>query len=482
MDTTAREETSHDERPGGGPPVWSITVVHHRDGALLGQRVVLELGSALALGRQEAWFGPGALDDPRISRSHARISVDAQGAITIEDLGSRNGTRVNGAPVDRAALAERDVIGIGSILLFVHRAPAVYRVFRDPVIAGQGHAIARVLDEIERVAPHPTTVLVLGETGTGKELVARALHQASGRRGPFCAMNCGALPDTLLHSELFGHVRGSFSGADTEREGLAEAASGGTLFLDEIGDASPAFQLALLRFLENGEVRRLGSNRTVKVSTRVVAATHRDLPAIAASGGFREDSGGPALALGDPSAAAARAGRGHPHPRGPHPRGRRRRAAAAPPPRARAAPPRVAAQRARAFGRGAARGHRVRGAEHDRADAVAGGDPGAVAAAAVTVAAAAVTVAAARAAVAAAAVTVAAAAGAQRAALGGGAAGAAGAARWERDRDRGGAFHREEHALPMAEAGGAGSARPPLRGQRARRLVRRSVPAVVRWT
>ncbi len=148
----------------------------------------------------------------------------------------------------------------------------------------------RLLRLVARVAPTDSTVLVLGESGTGKELVARSLHLLSRRaQGPFVAVNVGAIPEALMESELFGHSRGSFTGATTERMGLVEEADQGTLFLDEIGDMPLATQVKLLRMLENGEVRRVGENAPRIVDVRVVAATHRDLTALVADGRFRAD-------------------------------------------------------------------------------------------------------------------------------------------------------------------------------------------------
>ena len=157
-------------------------------------------------------------------------------------------------------------------------------------MVGESEPMQRVYELIERAAPSDVPVLVLGETGTGKELVARALHRLSGRRSkPFLAENCAAVPAQLLESELFGHKKGSFTGAVADRDGHFVAASGGTLFLDEIGDMPLEMQAKLLRTLETKEVRPVGSNRTVRADVRVVAATNRDLAAMVGERRFRED-------------------------------------------------------------------------------------------------------------------------------------------------------------------------------------------------
>ena len=157
-------------------------------------------------------------------------------------------------------------------------------------IVGASPKMHRIFRLIAKVAPTDSTVLLLGESGTGKELVARSIHVQSRRaQGPFVPVNVGALPETLMESELFGYVRGAFTGATAERAGLVEAADGGTLFLDEIGDMPLATQVKLLRTIERNEVRRLGDNATRVVDLRVIAATHRDLRAEAAAGRFRED-------------------------------------------------------------------------------------------------------------------------------------------------------------------------------------------------
>ena len=187
--------------------------------------------------------------------------------------------RIDRALSEQAARRERDTLR-GPI-------PAGDAV---PGIVFRSSAMQRVLDIVARVAPTDATVLIHGESGTGKELIARAIHGASRRaQRPFVALNCGALPETLLESELFGHVKGAFTGASVSKKGLFEEAEGGTVFLDEVGEMSPALQVKLLRTLQDGEVRAVGSSQPITVDTRVVAATNQNLEALMRQGRFRED-------------------------------------------------------------------------------------------------------------------------------------------------------------------------------------------------
>jgi len=157
-------------------------------------------------------------------------------------------------------------------------------------VIAQSPAMHTVLDLVERVAPTDATVLILGESGTGKEVIAKAVHHASARAArPFVAVNCGAVPEALLESELFGYMRGAFTGAAVSKLGLFEEAGGGTLFLDEIAEMPAALQVKLLRALQSGEVRRLGATQSATIDVRVIAATHGDLATLISQGSFRED-------------------------------------------------------------------------------------------------------------------------------------------------------------------------------------------------
>ena len=187
-------------------------------------------------------------------------------------------------PVDPDS--DDSVAGVNDLMYRpVHAVPQ-----RLPGMIGSGAAMRQLSAMVRRVASSPATVLLTGETGTGKELVARALHDLSQRSsGPFIRVNCGALPESLLESELFGHARGAFTHAFQARTGRFEAAHGGTIFLDEINSCSPQLQVRLLRVLQEQEFERVGDTRTVRVNVRIVAATNSDLPAEVAGGRFRED-------------------------------------------------------------------------------------------------------------------------------------------------------------------------------------------------
>ncbi len=230
------------------------------------------------------------------SALHARL-VPAGGEWIVEDAGSRNGTSINGARVQRAVLGEEDVLELGrtffllrSSLMSPHVPPELD--VESPVDDGLATLVPTLIEQlaaVRKIARSSVPVLLHGETGTGKELLARALHAHSGRSGAFVAVNCGALPETLVESQLFGHVRGAFSGALRDEPGLARASDGGTLFLDEVFDLPLPAQAALLRMLQEREVMPVGSTRPVRVDLRVVAATHQSLRDAVAEGSFRDD-------------------------------------------------------------------------------------------------------------------------------------------------------------------------------------------------
>jgi len=238
----------------------------------------------------ETWIGSAAqnhvvLADRFVSAMHCRIR--AEGAVlVVRDLESRNGTFVNGVRVSAAEIHPGTRLRIGATELFCRVEDAA----PDLGLVGRSEALTELRREVARLAPLAGGVLVTGESGSGKELVARALHAAS-RRGSeaFVTLNCAALAAELVESELFGHERGAFTGAASRRRGAFEMAYGGTLFLDEIGDLPIAQQAKLLRVLEERAVRRVGGEVAVAVDVRVVAATNVDLRAAALRGAFRED-------------------------------------------------------------------------------------------------------------------------------------------------------------------------------------------------
>ena len=243
------------------------------------------------------------IPESAVSRRHARIRARGD-AWVLTDLGGKNGTLVDGRYVHEIELEPLHEIRVGdAVFKFVESGAEHFARYRiDGKVLGDdaparrgrgrlvgGYQIDRAASMLERVAKVPMSVLLLGETGTGKELFAELVHEASGRRGPLVAINCAALPPQLVESELFGFKRGAFSGADRDKPGLVRAADGGTLFLDEIGDLPLEAQAKLLRLLQSREVIPLGATAPERVDVRVVSATHRDLARLRREGTFRDD-------------------------------------------------------------------------------------------------------------------------------------------------------------------------------------------------
>lgn len=235
-----------------------------------------------------------ALEDTTVSRRHCRIVYEGGGYV-LEDVESRNGTYIESFRVKSAFLRPGVRIGLGSSTLqfdLVGEQINVYlsRTDRFGELHGTSIEMKEVFGILQRVAPTDATVLITGESGTGKELAARAVHQHSGRnKGPFMVFDCSAVPRELIESELFGHVKGAFTGAVQSRPGAFVSAQGGTLFLDELGELPLDLQPKLLRVLETREVKPLGSNETTQIDTRIVAATNRPLEQMVQEGSFRQD-------------------------------------------------------------------------------------------------------------------------------------------------------------------------------------------------
>ena len=232
--------------------------------------------------------------EPTVSRLHAELDPRPSG-LWVRDLGSRNGTFIEGVRVESGCVPDRGHLRLGGLELSVHYGPqpsavALWPEPRFGPLLGASTPMRELFARIARVAASDATVLIQGETGTGKELVARALHEAGPRAvGPLTIVDCGALPESLLDAELFGHSKGAFTGAAGARAGAFESAEGGTLMLDEIGELPLRLQPKLLRVLEARTVRRLGENDVRPVNVRFVSATHRDLRTMVNAGAFRED-------------------------------------------------------------------------------------------------------------------------------------------------------------------------------------------------
>ena len=275
------------ERPLSGPSL-------HRLAGL--QRVRIGRGSSRAVRRHGETLEIDVAD-ARMSVEHAELVHD-EGRWSVHDLGSKNGTFLGGNRTGSATLAEGALLQLGRTF-FSFRArfqtPEGLDLSAEQLIPGPAGlttfspAFQETLDRAAAIAPSRVAVLIQGETGTGKEVLAHGLHKLSGRRGLFVAINCGALPANLVESELFGHRKGAFSGADQDRPGLVRTADGGTLFLDEVGDLPLPAQAALLRVLQECEVLAIGAGRPLPVDLRVISATHRDLQKMVQAETFRRD-------------------------------------------------------------------------------------------------------------------------------------------------------------------------------------------------
>ncbi len=235
------------------------------------------------------------LTDSTVSRYHLELQVKREG-LAVKDLDTTNGTRWGGARVQAITLTEPGRLRLGKhteVAIEAEDVPARLGDYAGEAfgrVIGAAPPMKKLFALLARVSVTDATVMLEGETGTGKEAIAEALHTASPRaRGPFVVVDCASIPRELIASELFGHARGSYTGAISDKRGLVESADGGTLFLDEIGELPLDLQPQLLRALEKREVRRVGETKPIPVDLRVIAATHRDLRAMVKSGGFRED-------------------------------------------------------------------------------------------------------------------------------------------------------------------------------------------------
>jgi transcriptional regulator of acetoin/glycerol metabolism len=290
---TLPDDVRSPSKPASG---WSLAVILDADHPLASPVCVSLAGvEQVTLGRGPAFrvaeTAPRCLHvelaDEAMSSQHARL-VQRDGDWELVDEHSKNGTFVNGRRIERCVLGAEHLIELGS-LFFIVRRDVVPPVAGPPALRTLSAPLARELELFARVARSKVPIVLQGETGTGKEMLARAAHEASGRAGPFVAVNCGAIPAALVESELFGVRKGAFSGAHADRAGAVMAAHTGTLFLDEVAELPESSQAALLRVLQEAEVVPLGSTRPLPVDVRILAASHLSLGERVASGRFRND-------------------------------------------------------------------------------------------------------------------------------------------------------------------------------------------------
>jgi DNA-binding NtrC family response regulator len=281
-DTTL--DGSSPKRPATRRPVLHVVCAA---GAIVGDRR-LSLRAEMVAGRQPPDGGWLLEDDGQASRRHARLTVHGE-RVSIEDLDSRNGISVNGERVERATLGDRDVIRVGSTFAVLRLEDPRQLDVPNRSLIGTSPEMRSVRVAVRRVAKNDATVLLLGETGSGKEVAARAIHDASRRTGRYVAVNCAGVQATLFESELFGHDAGAFTGAVKPSEGYFRAARDGTLLLDEVGDMPGPLQAKLLRALETRTVVPVGTTTPIPHRARVIAATNRDLQSQIDGGSFRED-------------------------------------------------------------------------------------------------------------------------------------------------------------------------------------------------
>jgi transcriptional regulator with GAF, ATPase, and Fis domain len=263
-------------------------VLHTPDEGLRGRTIPVD--RPLLIGRRDTPGVDVGIDDPRVSRKHATLRPAAgQSGLDLEEHGSHNGSFVDGRRCHGGPVPVGSVLRIGDTVTVLSPLPWRRPQRRDPTVIGESARLLDALAACESVALSDLPVLLLGETGTGKEVFARAVHTASGRRGEVVTINCAAIPKDLVESYLFGHRKGSFTGAAGDRIGFFAQAQGGTLFFDEIGELVPELQSKLLRVLENREYTPVGSTTTVKTDVRVVSATNADLARDVETGTFRRD-------------------------------------------------------------------------------------------------------------------------------------------------------------------------------------------------
>jgi DNA-binding NtrC family response regulator len=290
---TQTQTCATDAGPDTGPaPQPTLVLIQHPNAQRIGERLTLQSNVEVVIGRASPRFGGEPLSDSRVSSRHVSVcpvNTDEGMRLRFADQNSKNGVLIAGSKQTSGELSEGDILQIGDSFVFFALEEPFPRADSDTLLGSISARMHRLRSEVAIAASQSAPVMIVGPSGCGKERVARELHRLARTTGEFVPVNCATLSEQLAESELFGHTKGAFTGASSDKEGLFVRANGGTLFLDEVATIPPSVQPKFLRAIQEGEVRPVGTTRAVACRPRIVCATNEDLQQMVVDGQFRED-------------------------------------------------------------------------------------------------------------------------------------------------------------------------------------------------